>query len=786
MGRSGRLFLLLRPYALLFVANLVATFVASVMDGATFVLLIPFLRTLFGHDPLNVAGGSAVERLLAVVVGPWFAAGSPGAALRNVVLVLVAAMVIKNVLAYLASVSSVAIQENVVRDLRVRLFGHLQTLPLDFFQRTRGGQLLSRVINDTDAVKTVVTAALASLVQNVSLIVVYVAILVGLSWQLTLVALVCAPLLVLIVRPMVGRVRWRSREQADQRGELTSLVSELVGSIKLVRAYVAEAFEADRFRALANRYRKGVLRAQRYALLTSPVSEVFAGAVIVLIFVVGTRLALGQAALLEPAVLIAFIAVALRLMSPVKSVANYPTTMAGALAAADRVFEVLDLASEEGDRPGEVPARFEQRIEYRGVSFSYNGQAPVLEGLDFEVRRGQVVAVVGPSGAGKTTLVDLLPRFYEPKRGAILMDGGPITRFTRTSLRGLMGIVSQETILLHDTVLANISYGRRDFTRDPGQSAARAANAHDFVSQLPEGYHTLLGERGTRLSGGERQRIAIARALLRDPPILILDEATSALDMESERLVQEAIDRLMARRTTFVIAHRLATVQHADLILVLAEGRIVERGTHATLYAAGGLYRRLHETGALALREKIRDWNGEARVEGLLVDYHHFYGDFDTIATDRHWYRREVRAIRLKRGIRSYRDAQGFRVGREERRLRARVTGARMFHYGWARPPQSMRRKLVASQEVFLEQADRIAARAAEQQVLYWTPLLRRFTGSHPLAVEAWIAARRAAAAGPAVGPRRLKLAHLRLYLSDWFERLTGARLFEYRNYVEV
>ena len=595
MGRSGRLFLLLRPYAFLFVANLVATFVASVMDGATFVLLIPFLRTVFGHDPLPVADGSAVERVLAVVVGPLLAAGSPGAALRNVVLVLVGAMVVKNVLAYLAALWSVAIQENVVRDLRVRLFGHLQTLPLDFFQRTRGGQLLSRVINDTDGVKTVVTAALASLVQNVSLIVVYVAILVGLSWRLTLVALVCAPVLVFIVRPLVGRVRWRSREQADQRGELTSLVSELVGSIKLVRAYVAEAFESERFRQLANRYRKGVLRAQRYALLTSPVSEVFAGAVVVAIFAVGTRLALGQATTLSPEVLIAFIAVALRLMSPVKSVANYPTAMAGALAAADRVFEVLDLASEEGDRPGEVPARFEQRIEYQGVSFSYNGQAPVLEGVDFEVRRGQVVAVVGPSGAGKTTLVDLLPRFYEPKCGAILMDGVPITRFTRTSLRGLMGIVSQETILLNDSVLANIAYGRNDFTLEQVQAAARAANAHDFVSQLPEGYDTLLGERGTRLSGGERQRIAIARALLRDPPILILDEATSALDMESERLVQEAIDRLMARRTTFVIAHRLATVQHADLIVVLAEGRIVERGTHATLYAAGGLYRRLHD-----------------------------------------------------------------------------------------------------------------------------------------------------------------------------------------------
>src|SRR5256712_8330273 len=355
MGRSGRLFLLLRPYAILFAAILGGTFGASVMDGATFVLFTPSLRTLFRNDPPPVAGGSAVERMLAVVVGPLLAAGSPGAALRNVVLVLVAAMVLKNVLAYLAAVSSVAIQENVVRDLRVRLFGHLQTLPLDFFQRTRGGQVLSRVINDTDGVKTVVTAALASLVQNVSLIVVYVAILVGLSWQLTLVALVCAPLLVLIVRPVVGRVRWRSREQADQRGELTSLVSDLVGSIKLVRAYVAEAFEANRFRALANRYRKGVLRAQRYALLTSPVSEVFAGAVIVLIFAVGTRLALGQAAALPPEVLIAFIAVALRLMSPVKSVANYPTAMAGAPAAADPVYRGLDLAPTEGDRPGQAP-----------------------------------------------------------------------------------------------------------------------------------------------------------------------------------------------------------------------------------------------------------------------------------------------------------------------------------------------------------------------------------------------------------------------------------------------
>ena len=282
------------------------------------------------------------------------------------------------------------------------------------------------------------------------------------------------------------------------------------------------------------------------------------------------------------------------MMAPIKSLAQFPTSMAMALASAERVFSWLDRESAERDEPNATPARFERDLLFDRVRFSY-GDEDVLTDVSFRVNKGQVVAIVGPSGAGKSTMLELVPRFHDPTGGEIRLDGVPLPRLTRSSLRQAIGLVSQETVVLNDTVHANIGYGRPGATREHVRDAARAANALEFIDKLPDGFDTVLGERGTRLSGGQRQRVAIARALLRDPPLLILDEATSALDTESERLVQEAIDRLMKDRTVLVVAHRLATVQHADEIVVLDNGRIVEQGPHAALLAKGGLYRRLYD-----------------------------------------------------------------------------------------------------------------------------------------------------------------------------------------------
>ena len=589
-----------RPYAGRFGLALAAGVIGSALDGLTFVLLIPFLRKLFGSAALLRAAGpttSAADRFLTWAFGGVFQHASADGAFALVVELILVTVVLKNLAFYGSRLGGMAVQEYIVRDLRTALYAHLQGMRLDYFQRTRGGQLLTRMLADTEQVKPIVGADIGELLRSVATVLTYVAILFAISWRLTVLALLLAPLLLLVLRPLIGRLRGRMRHLLEDRGDLTSLMEETVSGVRLVKAYGAEPYERGRFRAAADGYARGLIRWQKLALVSQPISESFGAIVTVVLLYVGARMATGGSASLPPENFIAFLFVALRLLTPLKFLSNFPAQVQTALAAGERVLETLNEPPLEARADGgETAPAFAGTLEFRGVAFHYDGGPRVLDGVSFTARKGEIVALVGSSGAGKSTLVDLIPRFYDPAEGAVLLDGRDVRGFTLASLRAQMGIVSQETVIFNDTVRANIAYGAPDRYRAAEiEGAARAANAHDFILRLPAGYDTLLGERGTRLSGGERQRLAIARALLRDPPILILDEATSALDTESERLVQEAIDRLLEGRTVFVIAHRLSTVQHASQILVLEQGRIVERGRHDELLAASGRYRHLYQ-----------------------------------------------------------------------------------------------------------------------------------------------------------------------------------------------
>jgi len=566
----------LKPFRLLFGASLSASFAASLFDGFTLVLLIPLLRTLFGTaGALEGQTPTQLEKFINWITGPLLDGATPLVAAVRVLSLFFAAMVLKNVMAYLAAYTRVMIEEGLVRDLRNDLFRHVLRLDLGYFQSTRQGQIVAALLSDVEECRIIVSSALARLFHNAFLILVSLAALTQISLKLTVLTIATAPLLVVGIGLLLRKLRYHARSRADERGDITATITERVGAIKLIRAYGEEQREAEVFRRQTLSYRKQVIRTQRFLLAMSPISELFGGVVLILLVVAGTQPGLIGVSL-NPEVVVVFLVAALRMMSPIKSISQFPAEIGVAVASADRVFELMDEPEVDVDWPGERTASFTREIRFDHVTFAYGPDHPVLRNVSFTVPRGRVVAIVGPSGAGKTTLVDLLPRFRDPQGGAVMLDGTPLTELTRSSVRRLLGVVSQETVLLNDTVFANIMIGNQAASAAAVERAAAAANADEFIRDLPRGYQTVLGERGTRLSGGQRQRIAIARALLRDPPILILDEATSALDPESELLVQDAIERLMEERTVLVIAHRLATVRNADDIVVLDAGRLVE------------------------------------------------------------------------------------------------------------------------------------------------------------------------------------------------------------------
>ncbi|PYP68105.1 MAG: antibiotic ABC transporter ATP-binding protein [Gemmatimonadetes bacterium] len=589
-----RLLRFLRPHSGRMFGAIGASALAALFDAYSFSLLIPFLNALFGMPsllPVNSGWLTAfLNRTIGLLLDPTDKMGS----LQVVIFIIVVSVALKNFFIWLAGNLGAQLQEYVTRDVRDAVYTHLQRLPLGFFARTKVGQIISRVISDTAQVKNVITTLVTQSFQSAALVLAYVAVLLSTSLPLTLMALVVAPLVIGALQPLLKRLRRGYRRLGDDYGEMTSVLQEAVSGVRLVKAFRAEPYEEKRFLDASGRYSEGLMRITRVAFLSQPITEFLGTLVAVAILWIGARMVL-VGGTLQSAQLITFLVIVMRLLQPMKQLSQIPTTAQQALAASDRLFEVLDapteLMTDHGTRRMDG---FHDTVTFDSISFAYETE-PVLLDIDFSARKGEVIALVGPSGAGKSTLVDLIPRFFEPTSGRILIDGIDTREIQLASLRSLTGIVSQDTVLFNDTVRNNIAYGAADrFTDAQIAAAARAANAHGFVSELPKGYDTVLGERGTRLSGGQRQRIAIARALLIDPPILILDEATSALDTESERLVQEAIDRLLAGRTVFVIAHRLSTVIHADQILVLDRGRIVERGSHQELLARHGPYYRLY------------------------------------------------------------------------------------------------------------------------------------------------------------------------------------------------
>ena len=579
----------LRPHWWRMAGTIACNLVAAVLDVFTITLLIPFLNALF-NQPQSGLITEIQQRIVGAFLDPADRMGS----LRNILILIMVAVVVKNLLIWVSSQLGASLQEYVTRDLRNTVYGHLQRLPLPFFTRTKTGQLLARVLNDTQQTKAVITESVTRSIQSAAMVITSIVTLFAISWRLTLLTLIVAPLLIGLLQPVLRSLRRGHRKLSGQFGDMTAVVQEAVSGIRLVKSFGGEEYEHGRFRAASDTYARGMMRVTRLAQLAIPITETVGTGVAVIVLWFGAREVL-VGGTIDGTTLIAFLAITLRILQPLKQLSQVPTVAAQSLAAAERVFEILDAESEyERDRGTRTVTALNQAIEFDHVTFAYE-QSPVLDDVTFTARRGDVTAIVGASGAGKTTLVDLIPRFYEPTRGRLLIDGVDAREITLRSLRSLTGIVSQDTVVFNDTVRNNLAYGVTGrFTDEQVIAAARAANAHEFISQLPDGYNTILGERGTRLSGGQRQRIAIARALLVDPPILILDEATSALDTESERLVQEAIDRLLRGRTVFVIAHRLSTIAHATQILVLDQGRLVERGTHEDLLARRGTYHRLH------------------------------------------------------------------------------------------------------------------------------------------------------------------------------------------------
>ena len=601
------------PYQWQMGLNIFFNLLSTVLSLFSFAAIIPVLRILFGLTSLEVTWIAwdqvsgwqqtmdAVRNNLYCLLNDWIAAYGPGTVLLGLGLFLVIMTGFKCAAAWMANYFMVPIRTGVLRDLRQQLYDKVLSLPMGYFTEARRGDVISRMTNDVNEVEASIMSALDILFKDPIMLLVYLATLLLISWQLTLFVLLLMPIAVFCIGRIGRSLKRASTTGQEQNAEILSAIDETLLGLRVVKGFNAQHKLRGRFTRLINATRETFNRINRRYYLAHPLSEFLGTALIAIILWFGGLLILGDHATIDASTFIYYLVIFYSIINPAKDLSKASYGIRRGQASLERIDTVLNATSTIHEPEQPQPVRFEQQIQFDHVSFAYLPDRPVLTDIDLTIPKGQTVALVGQSGSGKTTLTDLLPRFYDPTEGAVTIDELDIRRVNTHDLRAIMGIVCQEPVLFNDTVFNNITFGVDTSAPAPNgmtwqqavEQAARIANAHEFICAMPEGYDTVIGDRGSRLSGGQRQRLSIARAILKNPPVLILDEATSALDSESEHLVQEALERLMQDRTTLVVAHRLSTIKHADLICVLHDGRIVERGTHDQLYALGGYYTKL-------------------------------------------------------------------------------------------------------------------------------------------------------------------------------------------------
>ncbi len=575
----------------------------ALFNSLTFLLIMPILKTMFDADytfvyveklPPLAFNQEYLTALFNFTYSHLFNEYNPENVLLLLAIVTIFVSLLSNLFRYMGAWTVENMRTRTLQRMRNEMFSKVVDMNVGYFSDQRKGDIISKITSDVGVVQFCITNTLQVAFREPFLIIGYTVMMVAISWELALFSVLFLPVVALIIGSIVKRLRHPARTSQQRMGELVSTLDESLSGIKVIKSYNATGYVKQKFYDLSEDLARLTLSMARRQQLASPMSEFLGISAVGVILVFGGSLVFKDA--LSPEGFIAFIAMFSQITRPVRTFIDQFSNINQGIAAGERIFSIIDAQSEIQDKPGAIELDgLKDKIEFRDIHFSYDGSREVIEGISFEIKRGETVALVGPSGGGKSTLSELIPRFYDVKAGDILIDGVSVRDYTQDSLRAHMSVVAQDTVLFNDTIEGNIAMGKAGATHDEIVEAARIANADCFIQEAPEGYQTNSGDRGGKLSGGQRQRLSIARAVLKNPEILILDEATSALDTESEKLVQDALNKLLVGRTSVVIAHRLSTIHNADKIIVVDHGRVAEQGTHTELLAKGGIYAKLIE-----------------------------------------------------------------------------------------------------------------------------------------------------------------------------------------------